>query len=267
MENKYSFSYQPFWQAEKKGEALCRVEDAAMPVQAVLLGMKECKDGLDCIPGNGQFGVNFSLHEKEASAYAFGVLTEKKKLTMYGVENSLMLRFFPGQFTRITGIPADEIPPEGVPLLDLFPAASSVVEAMNESETGEERERLIQEFFRLCRVRKKRHSEYEEETVSAMVRYMMKEKRIVRLEELEDQLGYSARMIRKITARNVGISPKQMNMQICMQEAVCRLEQRSGRSVTELCHNLGFYDQSHFDKTFRRMTGLTPREFGKKAGM
>lgn len=267
MENKYSFSYQPFWEVERKGEVLCRSEDVAMPVQAVILGMKACRDGLDCIPGNGQFGVNFSLHEKEASAYAFGVLKEKKKLAMYGMENSLILRFPPGQFTRLTGIPADEIPPEGVPLLDLIPAASSVVETMNESDTGEERERLIQEFFRLCRASKKRRSEYEEETVLAMVRYMMKKKQIVRLEELEDKLGYSARMIHKITVRNVGVSPKQMNMQICMQEAVCRLGQRQARSVTELCHNLGFYDQSHFDKVFRRMTGLTPREFGKKTGM
>lgn len=42
--------------------------------------------GLDCIPGVGQLGLVFSVKEKDASAYVFGVLPEKRKYRCTGLK-------------------------------------------------------------------------------------------------------------------------------------------------------------------------------------
>jgi AraC family transcriptional regulator len=44
-------------------------------------------------------------------------------------------------------------------------------------------------------------------------------------------------------------------------ESACREIPRSDASLGEIAVAAGFYDQSHFCKTFKRFTGLTPAQF------
>lgn len=65
-------------------------------------GMNEGTEGLDCIPGVGQIGIMFSVQEKEAKAYLYGVLPEKKILPQYGIKESAQLQFSPASFSKLT---------------------------------------------------------------------------------------------------------------------------------------------------------------------
>jgi hypothetical protein len=70
---------------------------------------------------------------------------------------------------------------------------------------------------------------------------------------------YSGRSTERIFKRMIGISPK-------MYAEITRLEKcvdmlNSDRSLSAVSYDSGFYDQSHFTKTFRKYTGLTPLEF------
>lgn len=46
-------------------------------------------------------------------------------------------------------------------------------------------------------------------------------------------------------------------------EKSLRLIKDSQRSLTEIAHECGFYDQSHFTRTFRGQTGLAPNSYAK----
>ena len=37
------------------------------------------------------------------------------------------------------------------------------------------------------------------------------------------------------------------------------------RRIAEIAAALGFFDQSHFARTFRRLTGQSPREYARRA--
>jgi AraC-like DNA-binding protein len=40
-------------------------------------------------------------------------------------------------------------------------------------------------------------------------------------------------------------------------------EMAKGQDISKIAHELGFYDQSHFSKTFKAYFGVTPQEYLK----
>ena len=65
-------------------------------------------------------------------------------------------------------------------------------------------------------------------------------------------------MIRQFRAV-CGLTPHQFQIQ-CRVRMAQRLLER-GKSVVEVAYETGFYDQSHFDRCFRRIVRLTPNEY------
>ncbi|HPC49277.1 MAG TPA: helix-turn-helix transcriptional regulator, partial [Kiritimatiellia bacterium] len=44
----------------------------------------------------------------------------------------------------------------------------------------------------------------------------------------------------------------------------CQLLTETNRNVTEIASEVGFYDQSHFSRTFTRLMGLSPLKYRKR---
>jgi AraC-like DNA-binding protein len=57
----------------------------------------------------------------------------------------------------------------------------------------------------------------------------------------------------------VGTSPKKFASIVRFKHVIQRYD--SGRSLTELAYEAGFYDQAHFIKEFKIFTGDTPEGF------
>lgn len=174
------FSQQPFWEVTKQREnSLLRTEDFELRV--LRYNVDQGSTGLNCIPGVGQLGLVFSVQEKEASAYVFGVLPEKKEIPMYGIEKALMVQFVPGSFTCATGIPADEVPPEGLKLGDVFPWAMPMVEDINAVDSEKEHFMLLGRFLAQCQEKKGERRGNEEKMAVSIAHYMMQRSRTVRM--------------------------------------------------------------------------------------
>lgn len=56
-----------------------------------------------------------------------------------------------------------------------------------------------------------------------------------------------------------GLTPHQFQIQCRVRRAQRLLQE--GKSVVEAAYETGFYDQSHFDRCFRRIVRLTPNEY------
>lgn len=68
----------------------------------------------------------------------------------------------------------------------------------------------------------------------------------------------------KVFKKNTGISPVQYILELKIHKAKDFL-MRHAEPLTFTGHELGFHDYSHFYKTFKHFTGLTPGEFIKKS--
>lgn len=256
------FSKQPFWKVTReRKDTFLHIEN--QDIRVVRYRLNEDADGLECIPGVGQLGITFSVQEKEAKARLYGVLPEKKKLNHYGICESMMLQFSPAGFTKLTGIPASDITPEGVPLETVFSWSAPYIEAVNSVDSEQEQLALMNLFLQECMNKRSTAGIREKELACEIVEYLMKHRQIVKMKELENEYGFCARTLQKTVANNVGITPKQLNLQICLQHAIQTMEQDPQASLTDLAYQMQFYDQSHFGSVFRKMTGLCPGQYQK----
>lgn len=83
-----------------------------------------------------------------------------------------------------------------------------------------------------------------------------------------------------LLARTVGVHPVYLaqvfrrvygctiNEYLCQRrlDYACRELRQTRRSIAEIAQTAGFYDQGHFSRTFKRLLGLTPREYRQRHG-
>ena len=65
-------------------------------------------------------------------------------------------------------------------------------------------------------------------------------------------------MIRKFK-KAFGLTPHQFQIQSKVRKAQKLLEQN--KSISEVACEAGFYDQSHLDRCFQKIVGMTPKEY------
>lgn len=80
------------------------------------------------------------------------------------------------------------------------------------------------------------------------------------LVKIANQLDLSPHHFSMLFKRAVGVPPHHYVLRERIQEAQ-RLLAVGQMSISELALNLGFSDQSHFSRVFRKMTGTTPKRY------
>jgi len=81
----------------------------------------------------------------------------------------------------------------------------------------------------------------------------------IKISSLASNLNISVDALEKQFKRAVGITPKKFALMSKLTSAVKFGNQYE--SLAELAINFGFYDQSHFSKSFKSFTGQTPLRF------
>lgn len=83
----------------------------------------------------------------------------------------------------------------------------------------------------------------------------------VALKSLQDDLRVSERTFERMFLRHVGITPR-LYARICrFNTAMGQLKSNQHSKLTDIAFDNGFADQSHFIRTFKEFTGLTPGEY------
>lgn len=79
------------------------------------------------------------------------------------------------------------------------------------------------------------------------------------IEELSRTGGLSPRYFLRLFKEEIGMTPHRYLNQLRVNNAKQRLG--GGQSMLHIAHELGFADQSHFSKTFSKMTGVSPAKY------
>lgn len=79
------------------------------------------------------------------------------------------------------------------------------------------------------------------------------------LDELAEKIHLNKYQLLKNFKRAIGISPHQFHIQNRVRRAQKLLKDK--KTILDVSVEMGFYDQSHFDKTFRKIVGVTPIEY------
>lgn len=84
-----------------------------------------------------------------------------------------------------------------------------------------------------------------------------------RVAELAERLGTSTRALSRQCQKALGLSLKEWLVQTRAVEARIRL--RGDESITEIASSLGFSHTKELSREFRKVYGVTPSQFRKKA--
>jgi AraC-like DNA-binding protein len=85
---------------------------------------------------------------------------------------------------------------------------------------------------------------------------------LVRIRDLERQSGYSRRYLEMKFQQHVGLSPKVLAGIYRFQRFYRMWAENQPFSLLKRDSYEFYYDQAHFTKTFKRMTGHAPRKYG-----
>jgi AraC-like DNA-binding protein len=86
----------------------------------------------------------------------------------------------------------------------------------------------------------------------------------ISLTELAKQSFFSPSHLSFLFKKTLGVSFKGILTIVRIEKAKQLLAEKPNHSITEISLDAGFGDLSHFEKTFKRMTGLNPREFRRR---
>ena len=81
----------------------------------------------------------------------------------------------------------------------------------------------------------------------------------VSIDFLADIAGLSAYYLVRVFHRRVGVPPH--TYQRLVRVELARALLRTGLSIADAAHQAGFYDQSHLNRCFKKVLGLTPGEY------
>lgn len=84
--------------------------------------------------------------------------------------------------------------------------------------------------------------------------------RKITLDELAALCGVDRFQFLKLFKQTVGMTPHAWLVRLRLEQA-CALLQRNGGSIAQVALEVGFYDQSHFNRAFRHAFGVAPSRY------
>jgi AraC-like DNA-binding protein len=88
----------------------------------------------------------------------------------------------------------------------------------------------------------------------------------VRVIELAREAGIGVRQLERRFRDRVGLSPKRLATIVRFQRAFGAIAAGRDATLTEIAHDSGYFDQSHFIRDFRRLAGCSPSRFFRDEG-
>jgi len=85
---------------------------------------------------------------------------------------------------------------------------------------------------------------------------------LVRMDELLREIPVTQRQLERKFKAAIGMSPKKMTDIIKLQYFLKLLQQHpADNNLSDVVYEVGYYDQAHLNNYFKKMVGLTPRQY------
>lgn len=109
----------------------------------------------------------------------------------------------------------------------------------------------------------KKKNDYGTSLISLATYYMQENvDKKLKLEDIAHNFGYSTSYFYRLFYSELGYSPKAYFIQLKIARA-CYYLQNTSLQVNQICIKLGFDDPFYFSRAFRRIMGISPREYRK----
>jgi AraC-like DNA-binding protein len=200
--------------------------------------------------------VNLAFETRYAGVH--GVGTGRSAHTLEGTGKVVGTKFRPGGFHPFLPVPAVTLTDRVLTLADAFGEGT---EGLHERvlAAGDDRSQIavVEAFLRARRPPRDPHVE----TIARIMRTVLAEPEIVRVEQLSDRTGLPPRALQRLFREYVGVTPKWVLRRVRLHEAAERMAERPDAAWAALALDLGYFDQAHFIHDFKAVVGRSPAEY------
>lgn len=209
----------------------------------------------------GDFYRQYSENNKsviQPKCFVIGQLTRPLEIEPIGETGIFSVRFHPNGFMPFATIPIKEMENTAVSLEKLFGKEGEEIEqAILTAPSTLERINRIETFlfYRLTA------AENIDRIIKSVVETILTANGQLSVNELSQQTNSNRRQLERKFSSVIGLSPKQLSKIIRLQATLSMLLNKKFTSLTALSHENEYYDQAHFIKDFKELTGFTPKEF------
>lgn len=141
---------------------------------------------------------------------------------------------------------------------DIFGKNGSVLERrLSEEADVKQKVNLIQEFL-IERLNENRSNNL---LVDYLIDRISSSLGLIKINKLPKETGYSNRYIRMLFNQHMGVSPKRFAEIVRFDKFHMSLIKKTNSKFFENMLYEYYFDQSHFIKTFKKFTGLTPKQY------
>lgn len=190
--------------------------------------------------------------------FVIGQLTRPLEIEPTGETGIFSVRFHPNGFLPFATIPIKGMENKAVSLEELFgKVGQEIEERILTASSTSERIKLIEIFLlnRLISI------ESIDRIVKSTVETILTANGQLSVDEISKQTNINRRQLERKFSSVIGLSPKQLSKTIRLQAALKILLNKKFTSLTSLAYENEYYDQAHFIKDFKELTGFTPKDF------
>lgn len=165
------------------------------------------------------------------------------------------MRFHPGMWAGHLGAPGDLITDKQPALEDFWGRRARVLlDQLSDAKSPQACVELLVDSVR--------NGHSPTTPMQAALAWMRSQRGVVKLDEVANHAGLSARQFRRVCLEQAGLSPKLLARILRFRYALSRLREDAGDHAG-LAADSGYFDQSHFIADFQRFSGRTPTAFGR----
>lgn len=205
------------------------------------------------------FDINHSFSSK--GAFVEGLMTSFETINLTSDCSMFGIRFYSHQIHCLIRYPVSEFTGRHVLLEDVWGREADVIADEVRSAHG------IPDIIEKVESRLRKillNNEYESNSLlQPSMRFIYESQGMISIRELAEKLCYSERNVRRVFRNELGISPKELLDIIRFQSLIRELNRSKPTDLTELALKYGYYDQSHFNHSFKHFFGMTPYQVFK----
>jgi AraC-like DNA-binding protein len=200
--------------------------------------------------------VNLVFDRRQTAV--FGVVSGAFETTLAETGRVIGLRFRPGAFRAFFGKPVRLLTDKTVPVSDVLgigdaQAEEIVLGAGDDAGMVSAAERLL--------LRVLPPPDPQVERIHSILQSLHQDARLTQVRDLAERAGMSERTLQQLFSEYVGVTPKWVIRRYRLHEAADQLANGADVDLAELAHGLGYFDQAHFTRDFRRLVGKAPAEY------
>lgn len=183
-----------------------------------------------------------------------GVVSGRHTRVLEGHGRVFGIKLRPGAFRPILGRAVSTITDRQLPLRDFFGSLEDEI-----LSTTDDRARIDIAEAHLRENLPPRDAKIDE--VNRIMDLVLADRGITQVEHLVQHSGTGKRTLQRLFSEYVGVSPKWVINRYRLHEALERAAAGESVDWTALALDLGYFDQAHFIRDFKKLVGKTPTEY------